>query len=186
MLLGSYGVELPPELSPTGFPEGFPAGAVRARLGAARQDLEGAISRFAGSRLEVKPWGLALHYRGAGPRFDEAAATSLAESVAAAHGLKVQRGRLVLELKPREAVDKGWAMRRLVEVLAPSAVVFVGDDLGDKAAWEATRDIDLPGLAVGIASPELPSDALAACNLVLPGREALAPFMKALVQAARG
>lgn len=184
LMLGSYGLELPPELSATGLPDGFPAEAVRAKLAAARADLERAIARFPASRLEVKPWGLALHYRGAGPRFDGVAATRLVESVGGAHNLKVQPGRLVLELKPREAVDKGWAMGQLVEVLVPSAVVFVGDDMGDQAAWEAIRAMPIPALAAGIASPELPADALAACNLVLEGRGELAPLLEALIDAA--
>jgi trehalose-phosphatase len=184
LMLGSYGLELPPELSASGLPDGFPAEAVRTRLAAARADLERAIARFPGSRLEVKAWGLALHYRGAGPRFDEVAATSLVEAVGGAHNLKVQPGRFVVELKSREAVDKGWAMGLLVEKLVPSAVVFVGDDLGDKGAWEAVRAMPIPALATGIASPELPAGALAACNLVLGGRGELAPLMEALIDAA--
>jgi trehalose 6-phosphate phosphatase len=183
LMLGSYGLELPPELSPTGFPAGFQGERVRADLAAARGKLEAAVARYPGSRLEVKPWGLALHYRGAGADFDEARAAELATDVAERHGLKVQQGRLVLELKPGKEVDKGWAMRLLVQRLDPSAVVFAGDDLGDRPAWEAVRAMPLAGLAVGIKSPELPEDALADCNVVLTGRSELAPFMKAMIQA---
>jgi trehalose 6-phosphate phosphatase len=183
LMLGSYGLELPPELSATGFPAGFDGDRVRAELAAAGGELEAAVGRHPGSRLEVKPWGLALHYRGAGTDFDKARAAALAADVAERHGLKVQPGRLVLELKPREVVDKGWAMRLLAECLDPSAVFFAGDDLGDGPAWEAVRAMPIPGLAVGIASPELPQDALAACNVVLKGREDLASLISALIEA---
>jgi trehalose-phosphatase len=184
LALGSYGLELPTELSPTGLPEGFPAADVRRRLGEARDELELRIAELPGTRLEVKPWGVALHFRGAGPDFEEAHAQRIAAEVALRHGLVVQEGRLVDDLKPREAVDKGWALRLLVERLQPSAVVFVGDDLGDRPAWEAARDLDLPSLAVGIASTELPPSALQACNLVLEKRSELVELVTALTAAA--
>lgn len=184
LILGSYGLELPAQLSSTGLPPGFPAERVQAELAAARRELAAAIARFPGSRLEVKPWGIALHYRGAGANFDEARAASLAAQVAQTHGLMVQPGRRVLELKPREAVDKGWAMRLLVDRLDPSAVVFAGDDLGDAPAWEAVRAMPVPGVAVGIASPELPADALGACQVVLEGRQGLGGLVTALHEVA--
>lgn len=185
LALGSYGLELPTELSPTGLPEGFPAADVRRRLALARDELELRMADLPGTRLEVKPWGVALHFRGAGPDFDEVHAQRIASEVALRHDLVVQEGRLVDDLKPREAVDKGWALRLLAERLRPSAVVFVGDDLGDRPAWEASRDLDVPGLAVGIASTELPQSALEACNLVLPARAQLVELLTALTAAAQ-
>jgi len=184
--VGSYGLELPDELSQSGLPERFPAAAVRGRLDSARQELE--TEPVAGTRLEVKPWGLALHYRGAGPDYDEAGATRLAEEVADRHQLAVHRGRLVLELKPKEAVDKGWALTLVAARLQPSGVVFVGDDLGDLPAWEATRQLGqgIPSLAVAIASAELPREALAGCDLVLSDRTLLVGFLEELVTAAEG
>ena len=184
MSIGSYGLELPPELSRNGLPERFPANSVRGRLDVARLDLDAAL--VPGARLEVKPWGLAIHYRGAGPGFDEAGALRLAEAVAERHDLDVQQGRLVIEIKPREAVDKGWALALLAARLQPSAVVFVGDDLGDVPAWEATRQLGarIPSLGVALASHELPRGALASCDLVLSDRALLGPFLEALLEKA--
>lgn len=184
MTIGSYGLELPPELSTSGLPGAFPADRVRGRLELAREELEAAL--VPGSRLEVKPWGLAIHYRGAGPGFDEAGARQLAEVVAERHELIVQPGRRVVELKPREAVDKGWALALVAARVHPSAVVFVGDDLGDVPAWEATRQLGerIPSLAVAIASPELPRGVLASCDLVLSDRALLQQFLVDLLTAA--
>lgn len=181
LTIGSYGLELPKELAAPGLPGTFPAALVRGRLELARAELEAAL--VPGSRLEVKPWGLALHYRGAGPGFDEPAARRLAENVAERNELVVQPGRLVMELKPREGVDKGWALALTAARLQPSAVVFIGDDLGDVPAWEATRQLGerIPSLAVAIASPELPRGALASCDLVLSDRALLAQFLQALL-----
>ncbi|MDQ6747835.1 MAG: trehalose-phosphatase [Candidatus Dormibacteraeota bacterium] len=184
LALGSYGLELPPEISSTGFPDGFRPAEARNRLAAARDELEARMPTLPGSRLEVKAWGLALHYRGAGADFDSTTTHQAADEVARRHGLKVQRGRLVIELKPAETVDKGWALRRLSRDLSPSAVVFAGDDLGDRPAWEAAGDLGVPALAVGIASAELPPGALHSCNLVLDRREELVPLIEAITRAA--
>jgi trehalose 6-phosphate phosphatase len=98
----------------------------------------------------------------------------------------VQQGRRVLELKPREAADKGWALALAAARLQPSAVIFVGDDLGDVPAWEACRQLGqrIPSLAVAISSPELPRGALASCDLVLSDRGLLGAFLEAVADAA--
>ena len=184
VIVGSYGLELPSDLSHRGKPERFDATAAKARLLAAQEELEPRLP--AGSRLEAKPFGLVLHYRGAGAGFNEAAASSLVSELAARHGLEMVAGRLVLELKPQDTVDKGWALALLAARLEASAVVFVGDDLGDVPAWEATHQLGqrVPALAVGIASSELPADALDQCDLVLTDRSLLAPFLEGLIEAA--
>ena len=184
LTIGSYGLELPPELSTAGLPEHFAAESARASLDLAREDLEAVLP--SGSRLELKPWGLAMHYRGAGPGFDEGRVIQIANEVAERHGLVVQQGRLVLELSPPDAVDKGWALALAAARFQPSAVVFVGDDLGDVPAWEATRQLGerIPSLAVAIASSELPRGALASCDLVLEDRALLQPFLEALATTA--
>ena len=178
--LGSYGLEMPPELSRSGSPARFDPDAAADHLRSARTTLERLLP--AGGRLEVKPFGLVLHHRGAGPEFDEAGATKLMSRVAADNDLDLVPGRMVLELKPHHAVDKGWALGMLAARVEASAIVYVGDDLGDVPAWEATRQLGerIPTLAVGIASDELPAEALANCDLVLPDRGGLAALLTAL------
>jgi len=63
---------------------------------------------------------------------------------------------MVVELRP-PGFDKGGVLRRLAAAARPSAVLFVGDDLGDIpafAAVEALRAAGTPGLTVASASPE--------------------------------
>ncbi|GAC1327551.1 MAG: trehalose-phosphatase [Candidatus Dormibacteria bacterium] len=180
LTLGSYGLELPPEVSVEGVPGRFDPEKARASLALAHTDL---MTRLpAGARLEVKPFGIVVHYRGAGADFDVAGATRLMTAVARRRDLQLVPGRLVLELKPHADVDKGWALDLLAARLPASAVVFVGDDLGDVPAWQAARRLGerIPALAVGIASPELPSEALASCHLILPDRGMLGAFLRAL------
>jgi len=186
LTLGSYGLELPPGWGNDDSPEAPDTVATAAGLGAARADLEPVLPP--GARLEVKPFGLVMHYRGAGSAFDVAAATRLMEAVAERHHLQLLPGRMVLELKPGVAVDKGWALEHLASRVSASAVVFVGDDLGDIPAWEAARRLGqrIPALAVGIASPELPSAALQTCHLVLPDRSRLGELLRTLAARAEG
>ncbi len=72
--------------------------------------------------------------------------------------LVVEPGRFVLELRPAGG-DKGDAVRGLVaEAAAPSVVVFIGDDLGDLAAFDAVdglRAQGTPGLLVCSGSTEV-------------------------------
>jgi trehalose 6-phosphate phosphatase len=184
LAIGSYGLELPEELSYSGLPERFDAAVARGRLEAAAGELEGRLP--AGARLERKPFGLAVHYRGAGTGLDAAALTREVAEVASRRQLELLSGRMVLELKPHEAVDKGWALGLLAARLEARAVVFCGDDMGDLPAWQATRQLGtrIPTLAVGIASAELPRSALDECDLVLSDRSQLSPFLSALLTAA--
>lgn len=72
------------------------------------------------------------------------------------HGLTVEPGRLVVEVRAGDQ-DKGQALRDLVEERGAGAVAFLGDDLGDLPAFavvEELRRTGLPGLLVCSASAE--------------------------------
>ncbi|BFV57813.1 trehalose-phosphatase [Kitasatospora sp. CMC57] len=58
------------------------------------------------------------------------------EQLAAAHGLMVEPGRYVLELRP-PGVDKGGALTAFLSERAPGPVLYAGDDLGDLPAYDA-------------------------------------------------
>jgi trehalose 6-phosphate phosphatase len=116
------------------------------------EGLLGDAVRFAASdpglRVEEKPGGLALHYRLAPDRAAEAEAW--ADEAAGRHGLRVQPGKMVLELLPR-GVDKGEAVRRLMAEppFAGARPVFVGDDLTDEHGFEAAAALGGAGILVG-------------------------------------
>ena len=72
-------------------------------------------------------------------------------------GLRLEPGRLVLELRP-PGVDKGTALRDLVEEISARIVVYAGDDLGDLAAYDAVdgfRREGVHGLLICAASAEV-------------------------------
>ncbi|MBA3511333.1 trehalose-phosphatase [Sphingomonas sp.] len=107
---------------------------------------------YPGVLVEVKPLGVALHYRQA-PDAEQACRTAT-EQAAARSGLEVQAGKMVFELKPRGA-DKGAAVRTLMSrpPFAGSRPVFLGDDLTDEPAFAAARELGGAGVLIGDPRP---------------------------------
>jgi len=137
---GNHGFET---LAPDGsFAVDERVAAWKGALGEARALAAATVAAAPGSRLEDKGATLSVHYRladpAAVPRLEQAIAAA-----AAAAGLRLTRGRKVLELRPPLAVDKGTAVLALAQRLgaaAPSAsIVFAGDDTTDEDAIAALR-----------------------------------------------
>jgi trehalose 6-phosphate phosphatase len=102
-------------------------------------------------------------------------------------GLALEPGRLVLELRPPGA-DKGGAIRDLAAERAPSAILFCGDDLGDRPAFAAVRELrgrGTPGLLVCSGSAEVP-DLAAEADLVVDGPDGVAALLAGLADAFEG
>ena len=98
--------------------------------------------------VEEKPFGIALHYRrapDAGPACD-----ALAEQLAETHGLHLQRGKMVAELRLPGA-DKGDAVRRFIAdpKMAGTTPIFLGDDVTDEAGFAAAAELGGWGVLVG-------------------------------------
>ncbi|MFJ6719751.1 MULTISPECIES: trehalose-phosphatase [unclassified Streptomyces] len=158
-------------------------------VAAVRAELPGfleSIGAWRGTWIEEKGRALAVHTRRA--EDPEAAFEALREplaELAARHGLMVEPGRAVLELRP-PGVDKGVALTEYLEEVGAEAVLYAGDDLGDLAAYAAVekrRSEGLPGLLVCSSSevPELASRA----DLVLPGPAEVAAFLATLAASLR-
>ncbi len=141
-----------------------------------------------GTYVEDKGAAVAVHTRrSADPSgtFDalRGPLTDLATDV----GLVVEPGRYVLELRP-EGGDKGDALQTLVAERAPSVVVFVGDDLGDLAAFDAVdrlRADGTPGLLVCSGSTEVTALAERA-DLVVAGPAGVVALLAAVADALDG
>jgi trehalose 6-phosphate phosphatase len=138
-----------------------------------------------GTFIEDKGDALAVHTRRAGqPQAElDRLRRPLAE-LAVRTGLALEPGRLVLELRPPGA-DKGAAIRDLAAERKPSAILFCGDDLGDRPAFAAVRQLrgeGTPGLAVCSGSAEVPALAGEA-DLVVDGPDGVAAMLAGLADA---
>jgi trehalose 6-phosphate phosphatase len=132
--------------------------------------------------VEDKGRSIAVHVRrAADPHATFALVAPRLEALAAELGLAVEPGRLVVELRPAGG-DKGDALRALVAEQAPSVVVFVGDDLGDLAAFAAVESLragGLPGLLVCSGSTEV-TEVAERADLVVDGPAGVAALLQAL------
>lgn len=132
--------------------------------------------------LEDKGHALAVHTRQAADPAGALATLSPAlRAVADELGLAAEPGRFVLELRP-PGMDKGAALRRLVDESGAGAVLFAGDDLGDLAAFAAVEGLrarQIPGVTVCSRSAE--ATALAdRADLVVDGPTGVVALLRAL------
>ena len=139
-IVGSHGAELR-GVERAEMPE-RPAAldSVAARFHALAETLPGLV-------VEIKPLGVGLHYRGVPAA--EAEARALAEELAAATGLTLQRGKMVFEL--RAPGDKGRAIAALMGAMpfAGSRPVFLGDDFTDEPGFATVARLGGAGVLVG-------------------------------------
>jgi trehalose 6-phosphate phosphatase len=178
LVLGQYGVERWEAAT------GLVAPPVPDGIAGARRELLDLIERLGvpGLVLEEKGRAVALHTRRAA---DPTATLHLVHGpvsrIARTHGLVVEPGRFVLEVRDG-TLDKGGALRGLVAASSPRSVVFVGDDLGDLPAFAAVAALagtGIAGLAICSASAEQP-DLAAAADLVLDGPAGVAEWLTLL------
>lgn len=114
---------------------------VPAAVSAAAKDVGELLASWPGAYLEDKGRAVAVHTRRAEDPLG--AFEALREPVAAIarrHDLVVEPGKLVWELRST-VLDKGDALRELVDEYQPTRVLMAGDDLGDLAAFEALEEL---------------------------------------------
>lgn len=160
-------------------------------LAVARERLPGVLAEADapdGTWLEDKVDALAVHTRRAA---DPAAALDQLRApllrLAAWTGLLAEPGRLVIELRPPGA-DKGLAFKDLAAERNRSATMFCGDDLGDRPAFSAVRELratGLPGITVCSGSAEV-RELAAESDLVVGGPDGVAALLAALANVLGG
>jgi trehalose 6-phosphate phosphatase len=157
-------------------------------LAVARTELPAVLARAradAATWVEDKGEAVAVHTRrAADPVAELNRLRQPLADLARRTGVLLEPGRLVLELRPPGA-DKGQALTSLAAECRPAALMFCGDDLGDRPAFRAVRELragGTPGLAVCTGSAEAP-DLAAEADLVLSGPEEVARMLGGLADA---
>jgi trehalose 6-phosphate phosphatase len=114
----------------------------------ARERIERFAAGVEGLVVETKPAGIALHYR----RAPEAAARAeaLMAALAEDHGLAVQRGKAVVELRS-EGANKGDAIRAFMadQRFRGARPIVAGDDLTDEHGFATAAALGGAGVLVG-------------------------------------
>lgn len=185
-VLGAYGAER--WNAATGAVDSPPPPPGVAAARAELPDLLAELKAPFGTWTEDKGRAVAVHTR---RTEDPAAAFALLRgplyALAERHGLLVEPGRMVLELRG-PGVDKGAALTDFVHETGAATVLYAGDDLGDLAAFAAVerlRGEGVPGLLVcseGSGGETVP-DLAARADLLVPGPAGVAALINDLADA---
>ncbi|WP_341719032.1 trehalose-phosphatase [Micromonospora sp. FIMYZ51] len=132
----------------------------------------------AGALVEYKRLSVALHWRTA-PQL-AATVEEWGNAQAERLGLRVQVGRMVLEVKPPVDRDKGMVIDELVQ--GASGAWYFGDDVSDIKAFAALRaraaaDANFLGVCVAVANPETGHEVAEAADLTIDSPAALGDFL---------
>ncbi|MEV5154781.1 trehalose-phosphatase [Streptomyces werraensis] len=180
VVLGHYGAERWDAVTGT-----VTAPAPHPGVAAARAELPGLLDRvgaWQGTWIEEKGRAVAVHTRRASD--PQAAFEALREplaDLATRHGLVVEPGRMVLELRP-PGMDKGVALLEYAREIGAGSVLYAGDDLGDLAAFTAVdklRASGTPGVLVCSGSEEV-TELRERADLVVDGPSGVVGLLRAL------
>ncbi len=115
----------------------------------AARDAEALRQAHPGVLVEVKPFGIAFHYRAAPDA--EAACIALAKTLAAPDR-HIQPGKMVVEVRLAGG-DKGSALQGFMAEpdMAGTRPIFLGDDLNDEPGFRVAAELGGAGILVGTA-----------------------------------
>ncbi|MFE0471971.1 trehalose-phosphatase [Streptomyces sp. NPDC058947] len=176
VVLGHYGAERWDARSgEVSTPEPHPG------VAAVRAELPGLLDGT-GTFVEDKGRAVAVHTRRApDPQAAFEALRAPLTALADRHGLIVEPGRMVLELRP-PGMDKGVALRALAREIGAESVLYAGDDLGDLPAYaavDALREEGTPGLLVCSGSDEV-TELRERADVVVDGPEGVVALLREL------
>lgn len=166
-------VEVVPEAKPY-------AAAIEELERRAREELEPL-----GAFIEEKGITASVHYRNVAPEAGERC-VEFVRGEGARLGLSITVGRGVVEARPPVQVDKGTAVRRLIEEYEPRRAVFLGDDTTDLDAFRALEALRDEGaleeiLRIGVASAEGPPEITSEADIVVDGVEGVEAALRTLL-----
>lgn len=144
-------------------------------LAEVREQMSRLARRWEHVLVEDKPLGSVLHYRLCPDAGD--ACISLASDLAERHGLHLQTGKMMIEVRAAGA-DKGTAIRRLMEdpAMRGTQPVFVGDDDTDEPGFAVAEELGGAGVLVG-------PDRTTAALYRLPSTRAVIDWLEAAARA---
>ena len=183
--VGNHGLERIARGTPWTHPV---AAAAQPSIAAALAEIESAARSVADVPwllIENKGVTGTVHYRLAPDQIAAAALLEpLARSAADRHGLRLTLGRMIFEVRPALAVNKGTAIRELAQDLGLRGIVFFGDDVTDVDAFRALRELREAGeaatLRVGVLGPDTSPAVLAEIDLSVVGVPACTATLIAL------
>ena len=140
------------------------------------------------ARIEDKGRAIAIHTRSLpDPKVALAQLEEPLGDLAGRHGLMLAPGKNVWEIRTPD-MDKGAALRAIVEETGARQVIFAGDDLGDLPAFRAVRELATAGVAgLLVCSASTEEDALTELSdVIVDGPPGLAAWLDELAEGLGG
>jgi trehalose 6-phosphate phosphatase len=130
--------------------------------------------------VETKRLSLTVHYR----RHPELGleVRALCDEVAGSHGLLARPARKSVEVHPPETPDKGIVVEDLA--VGCDAACFLGDDVGDLAAFDALdrlREKGIDTVKVAVDSEEAAKELIDRADVVVDGTEGAVAWLRSLL-----
>lgn len=144
------------------------------------------MERFPGLVVERKGVTATIHLRGVeDPQQAEDAVYSVVAEAASPEGLRVTRGKMVVELRPPLAIDKGVSIEDSIRARGLRGAIYLGDDQTDIDAFRTLQRLTTTGVCQGVAVAVLHSEAPAQlateADMTLPNSEAVPGFLRWLL-----
>jgi len=135
-----------------------------------------------GLYFESKGLTASIHYRNCA-NVDSVRAQIMekAELLPQANDLRITDGRMVVELRPKLDVNKGSALKSLIEKYKLAGAIYIGDDVSDVDAFEALHNSGIKGIAIGVGSAEAPPQLYESADYVIDGVEQVERLLAQLV-----
>lgn len=123
--------------------------------------------------LENKGLSLSLHYRSAKDpqKFKQEQLLEM-QKLANRYGLRLSEGRMIFEFKVNVDVNKGDALNDLAQENELNALIYIGDDITDMAAFAACKALRKKGIkayGIGVKSEESDPQVVASADYFLEG-----------------
>jgi len=151
-------------------------------LDRAREELRDSLPKLPGVTLENKLASVSLHFRNVPEEEDRV--MQLAEGLADNLGLKLERGRMTVELRPPVDIDKGTVLIRLAAGWKLKRALYAGDDLTDVNGFRGLRYLikegGFEGIAIAVLSPETPVELEAVADMTVDGPDGLLDLLSQL------
>lgn len=144
------------------------------------------IERYPKLMVERKGVTATIHLRGIEePQQAEGAIYRAIVEAASPEGLRVTRGKLVVELRPPLDVDKGVAIEDFIQARGLRGAIYLGDDQTDIDAFRTLQRLTSEGVCQGVAvavlHDEAPAALAAEADMSLPNAEATPGFLQWLL-----
>ena len=137
--------------------------------------------------VEDKGVTASVHYRLA-QNPDQARETILSflAAVSSAGGLRITEGKMVVEIRPPVAINKGTSLERLVDEGSLRGIIYIGDDATDVDAFRSLHALSSAGhcrgLALGVVGAETPPEVEQEADFTLRGVSEVEELLRSLAE----